>query len=75
MLHYARQISMLCANNNSEIKLVYIATADNRLADFLSRWNLGEKYRKGFLDIISSDEITYKEVDIEQYLFDNVYEI
>ena len=40
MLHYARQISMLCAINNSEIRLVYIESAENRIADYLSRWNL-----------------------------------
>lgn len=45
MLQFARQIAMLCANNNAEIRLVYIASQDNRMADYLSRWNLGPKYR------------------------------
>lgn len=75
MLHYARQICMLCANNNSEIRLVYVASSENRLADCLSRWYLDSKYRKSFADLLSNDNESYTELDIHESLFDNIYNI
>ena len=74
MLHFARPIAMVCANNNSEIRLIYIESSENRMADYLSRWNLGSKYRKCFSDMMSSDT-KYQECEVCDSLFDDAYDI
>ena len=75
MLHFARQISMICAYNNADIKLVYIDSKSNSLSDCLSRWSTDKKYREKFNGIISEAKVKYSERTVNDKLFDDSYDI
>jgi hypothetical protein len=32
-----------------EVRAVYLAGSENRIADFLSRWHLSNKFKKSFI--------------------------
>ena len=48
LLNLARQIWYLCAKHNVQLRVNYIPSSENRLSDFLSRWNLSEMYSRKF---------------------------
>lgn len=43
-----RELHHLCALNSTEIRTVWIKTADNSIADALSRWDQSKKYQEQF---------------------------
>ena len=71
MLHLARQIMILCARNNAEIRLVYIESKENILADSLSRWNLGSSYKRRFYQHINNISGSFKDRVISNTIFDD----
>lgn len=46
-----REIHHMCAMSSMEIKVVWISTKKNRIADTLSRWHLGDKYVREFKNL------------------------
>ena len=48
MQHALQELCYLCALNTCEIGAVHIKGVNNHLPDFLSRWNLGAKFRREF---------------------------
>jgi hypothetical protein len=48
LLYLAHQIWYLCAKHNVQLHVNYIPSSENRLSDFLSRWNLSEMYFGSF---------------------------
>ena len=53
-----------------ELRAVHLPGEDNRVADWLSRWNLGRKYQDQFQLYISAESSRYSEVNITQDMFD-----
>lgn len=75
MLHFARQIAMICAFNNAEIRLVYIESKSNELSDCLSRWNLEPKYRGRFEQLISMCDGSFTECTVSKCMLQDYYDI
>ena len=52
-----------------ELRAVHLPGEDNRVADWLSRWNLDRKYQDQFHQFISAELDRYTEVHITQEMF------
>ena len=50
MLHIMRGIAYTCATGEFEIKAVHIPGVENRVPDWLSRWECGSQYRQAFAE-------------------------
>ena len=53
-----------------ELRAVHLPGEDNRVADWLSRWNLSKKYQDQFHMFISAESNRYNEVQISRDMFD-----
>ena len=64
-----REICFLCAVFDCEIRAVHLAGEDNRLADFLSRWDVAPGYRDKFFTEAAQFECTECSVTDEMFRF------
>lgn len=48
LLQLTREIAFWCAEGQTEIKAVHLAGRDNRVPDWLSRWEKGPQFREAF---------------------------
>ncbi len=62
-----RELWLVVSKCGFELNAVHLPGEENRVADWLSRWHLGEKYRVAF-NRFSSDS-AYKEIKIHNELF------
>ena len=62
-----REICMLAAHHELEIRAVHLPGVDNRLPDLLSRWFISRKYRDEFFQLTS--HLSVKECLIEDDMF------
>lgn len=46
-----RELVFLCCCNGIELRARHIFSVENRLPDYLSRWNMGAKYRRAFFQL------------------------
>jgi hypothetical protein len=44
-----RELCFIAAMREFEVRAVYLAGSENRIADFLSRWHLSNKFKKSFI--------------------------
>ncbi len=63
-----RDIYYEAAQNQFQIKVVFIPTAENRISDSLTRWDMGEHYRNVFYECTSQFDI--KEVHVTPEIAD-----
>ena len=63
-----RELWLEVSKHNFELRAVHLPGEENRVADWLSRWTLHEKYPKLFHQFISGDH-RYVEIDISQEMF------
>lgn len=72
MLHFARQIAMICAFNNAEIRLVYIDTKSNELS--VCRRNIEPRYEQHFNHLISKYDLTCTECSVNNCITEDYYD-
>ncbi|KAK3726496.1 hypothetical protein QZH41_003891 [Actinostola sp. cb2023] len=53
-----RDIWYIAATYDFEIRAVYLTSGDNRVADLLSRWHLGPKFREDFEQLLVTQALT-----------------
>ena len=53
-----------------QLQAVHLPGEENRVADWLSRWEFGDVYRNAFMGFISDDPSKYSEVYIPSHLFE-----
>ena len=53
-----------------QLQAVHLPGEENRVADWLSRWDFGDVYRNAFMGFISDDPSKYSEVYIPSHLFE-----
>ena len=63
-----RELWLVAANNEFELRAVHIPGEDNRVADWLSRWHLGEKYQNAFNNFIVGSN--YEEIVVYNEIFE-----
>ena len=51
MLKCLREITMICAKMQLEVRAIHIPGTENRIADHLSRWDLNASHKKQFFEI------------------------
>ena len=51
MLKCLREITMICAKMQLEVRAMHIPGTENRIADHLSRWDLNASHKKQFFEI------------------------
>ncbi|KAK6185744.1 hypothetical protein SNE40_007908 [Patella caerulea] len=69
LLELARQIWFICANNNLQIRVDYVTSADNRLSDCLSRWSVSDNFSQMFYN----DILTFPHVFSERYISPSMF--
>ena len=57
----------MVSTNEFELRAVHLPGDENRVADWLSRWDLSEKYQKMFSDFASGT--SYEEIYISYDMF------
>ena len=57
-----RELWLVVSKNEFELSTVHLPGEENRVADWLSRWHLGSKYRDAFQSFASGS--TYREIYI-----------
>ena len=62
-----REICFFSAIHHFEIPAVFIAGSENRIPDFLSRWNLNQKYRELFYTAVGNKSM--QQVPVPDNLF------
>ena len=75
MLNLARQIWFVCAMSNVQLRVTYIPSNDNRLSDFLSRWNLSEQYPRQFHKEIKQYNSEFSEKVVSNRMFNDIVNI
>jgi hypothetical protein len=63
-----RELWLVVAQNEFELRAVHLPGEENRVADWLSRWHLGEKYQELFHQFTSGS--IYQEIVITDKLFE-----
>jgi len=63
-----RDIWYIAATYDFEIRAVYLTSGDNRVADLLSRWHLGPKFREDFEQLLVTQALT--EVSVPSSYFE-----
>lgn len=63
MLSLARNIWLICAKSNIQLKSCHISSEENREADLLSRWYLSETYRHRFQEMFLNKTVIEMSVD------------
>ena len=53
-----------------ELRAVHLPGEENRVADWLSRWNIHHKYQDQFYQFISAELEQYSEIKIDQKMFE-----
>lgn len=53
-----REMHHICATNSTEIKVIWVKTEDNKIADVLSRWDQHPKYRLRFKELTKNQVIS-----------------
>lgn len=66
-----RELNHICALNSTQIRVIWIKTEQNGLADKLSRWHKHEKYRQQFEE--ENEVLGMKEVQISERELHFVY--
>ena len=61
-----RELWLEVSKHNFELRAVHLPGEENRVADWLSRWTVHEKYPKMFHQFISGDRHRYVEIPISQ---------
>ena len=64
-----REICFVLATSNAWLKMIFRPGVDNRIADFCSRIDLDEQYRKRLLDEVGNEPIT------EKFVFPGLLEV
>ena len=62
-----RELWLVVSSNEFELKAIHLPGEENRVADWLSRWHLGQKYRDSFNSF--ADGTIYEEIHIYNELF------
>ena len=62
-----RELWLVVSSNEFELKAIHLPGEENRVADWLSRWHLGQKYRDSFNSF--ADGTIYEEIHIHNELF------
>lgn len=70
MLQCLREIVFLCAKFQCEIKSVHLPGVENRLADYLSRWEVSLKFRKLFFEATKDFKGPLLDCPVDLALFD-----
>ena len=52
-----------------QLRAIHLPGEENRVADWLSRWECGQEYRELFYGFIAEDSNNYTELTIEPELF------
>ena len=63
-----REICYLLAHQNAMIKMVHLSSAENRISDLLSRWQVKEN-RDEFYSMTTGTELTFIKVTEEDFEF------
>jgi hypothetical protein len=64
-----REICMLAAQGQFEIRAVHIAGVDNRLPDLLSRWHLDARFGRQFCEVTRGQHLSERHVIRSDFLF------
>ena len=64
-----RELWLEVARHGFELRAIHLPGVENRVPDWLSRWNLGKKYRDLFHNFIGSEADQYIEIPILEDLF------
>lgn len=64
-----REILFLCTVFQCEIKAVHLPGVENRLADYLSRWDLNPAFRRKFFDLVDKMGLKVNECTVDDTLF------
>ena len=65
-----RELWLEVARHGFELRAVHLPGVENRVPDWLSRWNLGQKYRNLFHNFIGNEIDQYIEIPIFEDLFE-----
>ena len=65
-----RELWLEVSYNSFELRAVHLPGEENRVADWLSRWTLHEKYRISFNQFIATEVHRYTEIFIGQEMFE-----
>ena len=64
-----REIWLEVSKFNFQLRAVHLPGEENRVPDWLSHWNCGQKYRDLFNEFIADEHDKYKEISIHSDLF------
>ena len=64
-----RELWLEVSKYNFQLRAVHLPGEENRVPDWLSRWNCGQKYRDLFNNFIADEHDRYKEINIQPNLF------
>ena len=62
-----RELWLVASTFEFELRAVHLPGEENRVADWLSRWHLGEKYQNAFNEYIVDSP--YEEILINEQVF------
>ena len=65
-----RELWLEVARFGFELRAVHLPGVENRVPDWLSRWDLGQHYRDSFMNFIGSCSDEYTEIEITPELFE-----
>lgn len=66
---------VLCTISNVQLRVSYIASVENRLSDWLSRWNLSEKNRSQFFIESKMYNSDFVEKEVFSHMFNDIMNI
>ena len=67
MASYLRELWLVVSSNEFELRAVHLPGEENRVADWLSRWHLGSKYKDAFNSFVAGS--SYEEIHLCDDLF------
>ena len=64
-----RELWLVVAKFGFELRAVHLPGVENRVADWLSRWEVHPKYQQCFYDYIENEPIQYNEIVLDTDIF------
>ena len=64
-----REIWLEVSKYSYQLRAVHLPGEENRVPDWLSRWDCGQEYRDLFYEFIADEQDKYKEIIIHSDLF------
>ena len=67
-----RELWLVVSEHEFELRAVHLPGEENRVADWLSRWHLDDKYRNAFESFSSGSNYQEVYIDYEMFSFSGV---